>query len=92
MDQCLLQDYNIGNNLRRLRKQANMTQQEVVTQLQILGLPISREIYAQIETGRHHVKILVLVGLKLIFKTTFDELLDGAEAHLENLEIDLEVR
>lgn len=79
MDQCLLQDYNIGANLRRLRKQANMTQKDVVTQLQIMGLPISREIYAQIETGKHHIKIRVFIALKYIFHTTYEEMLREAE-------------
>ena len=65
MDQCLLQDgYNIGNNLRELRIQANLTQQEVATKLEIMELPMSREIYAQIESGRHHIRYRVFVGLK----------------------------
>ncbi|MCQ4638520.1 helix-turn-helix domain-containing protein [Anaerovorax odorimutans] len=79
MDQCLTQDYNIGKNLRRLRKRANLTQMEVATQLQIMGLPVSREIYAQIETGRHHIKLRVLIGLKEIYNASYEELLELVE-------------
>ena len=45
MDQCLLQDeYNIGNNLKRLRIKANLTQQEIVIKLGIMEIPMSKEI------------------------------------------------
>ena len=78
MDQCLLQDdYNIGNNLRKLRIKANLTQQEVATKLEIMGIPMSREIYAQIESGRHHIKYRVFIGLKEIFNATYEDMLEG---------------
>ena len=45
MDQCLLQDeYNIGNNLKRLRIKADLTQQEIVIKLRIMEIPMSKEI------------------------------------------------
>ena len=77
MDQCLVQDYNIGKNLKRLRNKANLTQAEVAAQLQIMGLPVSREIYAQIETGKHHIRFTVLMGLKKIYKASYDEMIEG---------------
>lgn len=78
MDQCLLQDeYNIGNNLRKLRIKANLTQQEVATKLEIMGIPMSREIYAQIESGRHHIRYRVFIGLKEILNVTYDEMIEG---------------
>lgn len=79
MDQCLLQDYNIGKNLKRLRQKSNLTQLEVATQLQVMGLPITREIYAQIETGKHHIRIRVLMGLKIIYDATYEELFEENE-------------
>lgn len=80
MDQCLLQDeYSIGNNLKRLRARSGMTQQEVAAKLEIKGIPMSREIYAQIESGRHHIKYRVLIGMKEIFNATYDEIIEGIE-------------
>ncbi|NLD19877.1 MAG: helix-turn-helix transcriptional regulator [Clostridiales bacterium] len=76
MDQRLIQDCNIGENLKRLRKKAGFTQLEVSAKLQVMGLPVSREIYAQIESGKHHIKIRVLLGLKRIYKATYEELLE----------------
>ena len=78
MDQCLLQDeYNIGNNLKRLRLKTGMTQQEIATKLEIMGIPMSREIYAQIESGKHHIRYRVFIGLKEIFNATYDEMIEG---------------
>ena len=78
MDQRIIQetDYNIGNNLRLLRKRSGMKQREVVAKLQLMGLPITREIYAQIETGRHHIKITVLRALKEVYHASWDEMLE----------------
>ena len=77
MDQCLTQDYNIGKNLKRLRREVKLTQQEVATRLQVMGLPVSREIYAQMEAGTHHIKIRVAIGLTLIYNVNLEELLNA---------------
>ena len=47
--------------------------------LQLMGLPMSREIYAQIEMGRHHIPITVLQGLKIVLKAEWDEMLALSE-------------
>lgn len=74
MEQCIVQDLNIGNNLKKLRKRANLTQAEVAARLELRGLSVSREIYAQMETGKHHIKVSVLLALKEIFRADFEEL------------------
>ena len=79
MDQRLDQDYNIGKNLKRLRNMRNLTQGEVAARLQVMGLPVSREIYAQMEGGKHHIKIRVFKGLKEIYNTSYEELLRGGD-------------
>ena len=45
-------DMNIGQNIRRLRKGANLTQEEVLARLQLTGLEISKSTYAKLETNR----------------------------------------
>ena len=76
MEQCIVQDLNIGNNLKKLRKRANLTQAEVAARLELRGLSVSREIYAQMETGKHHIKVSVLLALKEIFWADFEELFE----------------
>ena len=51
MEQRIVQDVNIGANLKKLRRRASMTQAEVAAKLELRGLYVSREIYAQIEGG-----------------------------------------
>ncbi len=76
MGQCVVQDVNIGANLRKLRRRAHMTQAEVAAKLELRGLPVSREIYAQIEIGQHHIKVSVLLALKEIFHASYEEIFE----------------
>ena len=76
MEQRIVQDINIGDNLRSLRRRAGLTQDEVAARLQVMGLPVSREIYAQIEIGRHHIPITWLLGLKKIYRARWEEMLE----------------
>ena len=59
MEQKLRQinDISLGNNLRNLRNAANLTQEQVVAQLQLRNLPTTRSIYSQIEAGTYNIKI-----------------------------------
>ena len=75
------QDISIGNNLKRLRKQANLTQDQAAAQLEIMGLPISADIMAKMEQGRYSVRVSVLVALKKIYNVkSFDEFFEGLNA------------
>ena len=75
MTQRIVQDQNIGQNLKLLRLKADLTQEQVSQKLQLMGLPMSREIYAQIEMGKHHIPLSVLQGLKIVLKGEWDEML-----------------
>ena len=88
VQQRVIQKVSIGRNLRRLRRQRDLTQDQVASKLQVMGLPVTRGIYAQIETGAHHIPITWLMGLKRIFRTTYDEMLETEEtmAFLRELE------
>ena len=52
MEQKLRRNTTLGDNLRRLRKAAGLTQAMAGAQLQLLGVHISREIISQKENGR----------------------------------------
>ena len=53
-------DISIGDNLHKLRNAANLTQEQVVAQLQLRNLPTSRSVYSQIEAGTYNIRISVL--------------------------------
>lgn len=63
-----------GDNIRQLRKEAKLTQDQVVAQLDTkMGIVISRSVYSQIECGTYNIKVEELKGLKEIFKvSSFD--------------------
>jgi len=78
MSNGLKQDISIGKNLRLLRKQANLTQEQVSAKLELMGLPMTSEIYAKMEQGRYSVKISVLLALKRIYHVdSFDIFFEG---------------
>lgn len=79
MEQKLRQinDISLGNNLRNLRNAANLTQEQVVAQLQLRNLPTTRSIYSQIEAGTYNIKISELIALAEIFHTDFNTIFNG---------------
>ena len=78
MSDKLKQDISIGSNLKKMRKKAGYSQEEVAAKLELMGLSISREIISQMELGRYSIRVSVLLALKQIYNVaTFDEFFDG---------------
>ena len=73
MSQKLKQDIKIGGNIRKLRQQSGLTQEQVVTQLQLRGIEISRSSYSQIECGTYNIRISELIALKELFRVDFND-------------------
>ncbi|MGN0244542.1 MAG: helix-turn-helix domain-containing protein [Lachnospiraceae bacterium] len=72
MNQKLKQDMQIGGNIRNLRKKAGLTQEQVITHLQLQGLEISRSSYSQIECGTYNIRISELAALAELFQVDFN--------------------
>lgn len=73
MSQKIRHDNILGENIRNQRLENKLTQDQVIAQLQLRGINISRSIYSQIETGIYNIKVTELVALKDIFHCTFDD-------------------
>lgn len=67
------QDISIGHNLKRLRQNRNLSQKAVAEKLQLYGCNISRDIYAQMESGKYNIRISELLILKDIYGCRFDD-------------------
>lgn len=67
-------EHRIGSNLRVLREQAGLTQEQVAAQLQVRGCDITRSALAKIEVGQRHLYPDEIILLKEILHTTFDEI------------------
>ena len=76
-------DLDIGKNIQNIRKNNNLTQDQTVAKLNLLGITISKSTYAKIETNRMNIKVLELVALKIIFNTDYTEIFSGLEDGLD---------
>ena len=70
-------DMDIGHNIQRLRRNVNMTQDQVVAHLQLMGIKVSKSTYAKLETNRMNIKVSELVALSKIFHADISEFFDG---------------
>ena len=72
MVQKIKQDISLGSNIRLLRKQSHLTQEQVVARLQLQGIEISRSSYSQIECGTYNIRVSELIALAVLFHVDFN--------------------
>lgn len=77
MSEKLKQDISIGENLRKLRKAAGLSQEQTSAQLQLRGLNVSREMISQMELGKYNIRISVLLALKEIYNAEIQDFFEG---------------
>lgn len=65
----------IGRNIRVLRENAKLTQEQVAAKLQLCGCDITRSALAKIEVGQRHLYPDEIILLKEILEVDYDELL-----------------
>lgn len=65
-------DLDIGSTIRRLRLEHGFSQDDVVRELTLMGLTISRSTYAKLETNRMNIRISELKALSLIFNCDYN--------------------
>lgn len=64
----------VGNNVRALRENRKMTQEELALKLQIKGCDITRSAVAKIEVGQRHLYPDEIILIKKILNVSFDEI------------------
>lgn len=67
----------IGKNIRRMRIDRGIGQSEMVRQLQLMDINITRETLVKIERGQQHIKLDQIRGIKEILNTSYDSILDN---------------
>lgn len=72
MTQKIKQDTSLGDNIRKLRKQSHLTQEQTVARMQLKGLDISRSSYSQIECGTYNIRVSELIALAEIFYVDYN--------------------
>lgn len=69
----------VGNNIRKIREAAGMTQEILSAKLQLRGCDITRSAIAKIEVGQRHLYPDEIILIKEILDTTFDIIFYGKE-------------
>ena len=64
----------IDSNIRRIRLEKGIGQTELVKQLQLMDVDITREILVKIESGKHHIKLEQLKNIKKLLNVDYIEL------------------
>ena len=64
----------IGSNIRRIRLEKGIGQTELVKQLQLIDVDITRETLVKIESGIQHIKLDQLVGIRMILGVSYEKL------------------
>lgn len=76
MEQKIKQDsIHIGENICRERLRKGIGQTELVRQLQLAGVEMTRETLVKIERGTQHIQATQLRGIRDALGVTYDELL-----------------
>ena len=65
----------IGENIKSIRRQKKIKQIDIVREMQLMGIDITRESFVKIERGIQHIYASQLKAIKNILNTTYDELL-----------------
>ena len=68
-------DIHIGKNIRRVRQSRKIGQTELVRELDLLGVSLTREALVKIERGIQHITATQLRAIRDALNTTYEELL-----------------
>ncbi len=83
MEQKIRRDRNMGDNLRRLRDHADLSQEKLCAELQRRGCDIGRTTYAKYESGELNIRISVIIELRKIYNCTYDDFFFGLEQEIK---------
>ena len=83
MEQKIRRDLHMGANLRRLRDEADISQEKLCAELQRRGCDIGRTTYAKYESGELNIKVSVIIELKKIYNCEYDEFFKGLDVNNE---------
>ncbi len=64
----------LGQNIRRLRMERGLSQEQLSAQLQVRGCDITRSALAKIEVGQRHIYADEIMQLRAIFGISYEEL------------------
>ena len=82
MEQKIRRDRNMGDNLRKLRLDHDISQEKLCAELQRRGCDIGRSTYAKYEAGELNIRASVIIELKKIFSCSYDDFFEGLDINI----------
>ena len=82
MEQKIRRDRNMGDNLRKLRLEYNISQEKLCVELQRRGCDIGRTTYAKYEAGDLNIRASVIIELRKIYNCTYDDFFEGLDVNV----------
>ena len=79
MEQKIRRDRCMGDNLRKLRFNYDISQEKLCAELQLRGCDIGRSTYAKYEAGLLNIRASVIIGLRKIYNCTYDDFFEGLD-------------
>ena len=79
MEQKIRRDRNMGDNLRKLRLDHDISQEKLCAELQRRGCDIGRSTYAKYEAGELNIRASVIIELKKIYECSYDDFFEGLD-------------
>lgn len=82
MEQKIRRDRNMGDNLRRLRLDHDISQEKLCAELQRRGCDIGRSTYAKYEAGELNIRASIIIELKKIYNCSYDDFFEGLDINV----------
>lgn len=82
MEQKIRRDLNMGDNLRKLRLDHDISQEKLCAELQRRGCDIGRSTYAKYEAGELNIRASVIIELKKIYNCSYDDFFEGLDVNI----------
>ena len=82
MEQKIRRDRNMGDNLRKLRLNHDISQEKLCAELQRRGCDIGRSTYAKYEAGELNIRASVIIELKKIYKCSYDDFFEDLDVSI----------
>ncbi len=82
MKQKIRRDRNMGDNLRKLRLDHDISQEKLCAELQRRGCDIGRSTYAKYEAGELNIRASVIIELKKIYNCSYDDFFEGLDVNI----------
>lgn len=72
----------MGDNLRKLRLDHDISQEKLCAELQRRGCDIGRSTYAKYEAGELNIRASIIIELKKIYNCTYDDFFEGLDINI----------